>query len=180
MEGTMPHAPAGKTRIAAPGEPCKNAALAAQGARFPGARKLARAVLPNGNILTVRASAVGLSDEIGITLDNGRCILVNAHNVRILSLDNGGFSVITPRAIVVYDSAGNEVSVNPNTLSATDRMVGDVIFSSSAAVGQDLPQGSQARIQGAASILQSRTQAESVTRQAATPFGSALPAFAHS
>lgn len=176
----MPHAPAGKTRIAAPDESCKNAALAAQGARFPGARKLARAVLPNGNILTVRASAVGRADEIGITLDNGRCILVNALNVRILSLDNGGFSVITPRAIVVYDSAGNEVSVSPNTLSAADEMMGDLIFSSSGAADQSLSQISQTRCQGGASVHQSLTQAESIKHQAATALGRLLPAFAHS
>lgn len=173
----MPHAPAGKTGIAAPDVPCKNAA---QAARFPVARKLAHAVLPNGNILTVRASAVGLPDEISIILDNGRSILVNAHIVRILGLDNGGFSVITPRAIVVYDSAGNEISVSPNPLSAAAAMMGDLIFSSSgAAAGQDLTQSSQTRSQCAVSVHQGRTQAESGKRQAATPLGRLSPAFAH-
>lgn len=175
----MPHAPAGKIGIAAPDVPCKNAALAAQAARFPVARKLARAVLPNGNILTVRASAVDLPDEISIILDNGRSILVNAHNVRILGLDNGGFSVITPRAIVVYDSAGNELSVSPYTISEADVMMDNIIFSSCGAVGQDLAQIAQTRSQGAASGHQGRTQAESVTLQAAAPFGRPASVFAH-
>lgn len=176
----MPNAPAGKTGTATPGAPCKNAVLAAQGACLPVARKLARAILPNGNILTVRASAVGLPDEISIILENGRSILVNAHIVRILGLDNGGFSVITPRAIVVYDSAGNEISVSPNPLSAADAMMGDLIFSSSgAAAGQDLAQASHTRSQCAASVHQSQTQAESGKRPAATPLGRLSPAFAH-
>ncbi|OXS28123.1 MAG: hypothetical protein BCS36_02015 [Desulfovibrio sp. MES5] len=176
----MSHSPAGEVGIAPPDVPCKNAALTAQGARLTSARKLARAILPNGNILTVRASAVGLPDEISIILDNGRSILVNARDVRILGLDNGGFSVISPRAIVVYDSAGNEISVSPNTLSAADEMMGDLIFSSSGAADQDLTQISQTRSQRAASVHQSLTQAESIKHQAATALGRLLPAFAHS
>ena len=174
----MTHATADRAGIVAGEVSCKNAALAAQETRPPSARKLARAVLPNGNILTVCTSAVGMPHEISIILNDGRSILVNEHNVRILGLDNGGFSVITPRAIVVYDSAGNELSVCPNTICSADVMMGSVIFSTTEAEGQDLTQASQPRSQGPTCFHQDGIQAESVNLQTATPLGRPASVFA--
>ena len=92
-------------------------------------QKTAQAVMPSGAVMVVSTSGKGVSGVVSIVLANGRSILVNSGNVRITGMPGGGFSVITPKATVIYDSGGNELSVIPGATPPADAVQGSVIFS---------------------------------------------------
>lgn len=95
-------------------------------------QKTAQAVMPNGAVMVVSTSGRGVAGVVSIVLANGRSILVNSGDVRIMSMLGGGFSVITPKATVIYDSGGNELSVIPGAVPPADAAQGSVIFSTAA------------------------------------------------
>ncbi|MBB5144590.1 hypothetical protein [Desulfovibrio intestinalis] len=92
-------------------------------------QKTAQAVMPSGAVMVVSTSGKGVAGVVSIVLANGRSILVNSGNVRITGMPGGGFSVITPKATVIYDSGGNELSVIPGATPPADAAQGSVIFS---------------------------------------------------
>ena len=92
-------------------------------------QKTAQAVMPSGAVMVVSTSGKGVAGVVGIVLANARSILINSGNVRIVGMAGGGFSVITPKATVIYDSGGNELSVIPGAVPPADAAQGRVIFS---------------------------------------------------
>ncbi|MFT4302109.1 MAG: hypothetical protein QM579_10175 [Desulfovibrio sp.] len=100
-------------------------------------QKTSQAVMPSGATMSVNTSGKGVAGEVGIVLGNGRSILVNSGDVRIIGMISGGFSVITPKATVIYDSGGNELSVIPGAVPPADAEQGSVIFSTATADNAD-------------------------------------------
>ena len=92
-------------------------------------QKTAQAVMPSGAVMVVSTSGKGVAGVVSIVLANARSILVNSGDVRIIGMTGGGFSVITPKATVIYDSGGNELSVIPGAVPPADAAQGSVIFS---------------------------------------------------